>query len=247
MKKILIVLCVTLLSLIAVGYKVVNAEEKQRQIIYQLSANVSGGVENESVILSGVKKGDGLFYEDIKITVFEEKSGKLLHTLIPTFNYGFEPSVLPVDFDGDGISEIFYSAIDSKNANGYYYIYDFLSEAVKTIYDFEVDTLNCSAKFNNYYKVLLNLGKKTVVVDISHKDKASLSKLYTNDGKLYKQALASVSSVKRVYPCFIDGEFDLVVVREVTGENAKDLICLIVSVLELDNDGFEVEKILVSH
>lgn len=238
MKKLFVLIgLVALVSLF--NFKNVNAEEKQHHIIKQISANVLGDGECESVIISGVKNQDSTYFEEIKITVFEEKSGRLLCSQIPTINCGFEPSVLAVDFDGDNLSEIFYSSQSEKG--GAYYVYSFLG-GVKTLYDFEVDSPICSAKYQNYYKLRVNLGKKAVNVDISYKDKNYLSKLYMPNGKLYKNAKASVSKVDKVYPISVDGVYKLLSTRNVTGENNSDLICKIVTLKSLNGGVFEVDN-----
>ena len=102
-----LVVCMILLcfSLLLSGR--VTALEKERKIVFQSSINLLGDQEVETIVLSGVEKEGSPFYEDIKITVFEEKSGKLLHAISPNVNYGFNPKLSIIDFDLDGISEVF--------------------------------------------------------------------------------------------------------------------------------------------
>lgn len=238
MKKLFVLIGLVAL-VFSFNFKNVVAEEKQHHIIKQISANVLGDGECESVIISGVKNQDSTFYEEIKITVFEEKSGRLLFSQIPTINCGFEPDILSIDFDGDSVCEIFYSSQNEKG--GSYYVYSFL-DGVKALYDFELDTPTYSAKYENYYKVRVNLGKKEVSVDISYRDKNCLSKLYMPSGKLYKNAKASVLKVDKVYPISVDGDYKLLTFRKITGENSGDLICKIVEVCSLKGDVFEVDN-----
>lgn len=241
MKKIFVLIGILGLITCSSIFYVSKAEEKQHLIIYQTEANVTGDIDSESVMLSGVKKGESPFYEDIKITVFDEKSGRLLYTQIPTINCGFSPNISAVDFDGDGLCEIFYSAQNASD-DGCYYVYNFSSENAKTLYDFEVDASIYFAKYQNYYKACVSLLKKEVSVDLSHKGKDYLSKLYAPDGRLYKQALATVSNVNRVYTLYKGDKHLLVAVRKVTGENLSDLICSIVTAYNLNNGAFEIES-----
>ena len=83
---------------------------KERKIIYQTEINLLGDEQVETIILSGVEKQESPFYEDIKITVLEQRSGNLLYSLSPNVNYGFEPKLSLIDFDLDGVYEVFYSA-----------------------------------------------------------------------------------------------------------------------------------------
>ena len=238
MKKLFVLIGLVAL-VFSFNFKSAVAEEKQHHIIKEVIANVLGDGECESVIISGVKNQDSAFYEEIKITVFEEKSGRLLFSQIPTINCGFEPDILPIDFDGDSVCEIFYSSQNEKG--GSYYVYSFLDGA-KTLYDFELDQPSCSTKYENYYKLSVNLGKKVVSVDLSNKDKNYLSKLYMPSGKLYKNAKAGVSKVDKVYPIYVEGGYKLLTVRSVTGENSGDVICKIVTLYFLNGGVFNVDN-----
>ena len=235
-----LVVCMILLcfSLLLSGR--VTAEEKERKIIFQSSINFLGDEEVETIVLSGVEKEGSPFYEDIKITVFEEKTGKLLHAISPNVNYGFNPKLSIIDFDLDGISEVFYSAESGLNEkNGYFYVFSFNGE-FNVVYDFEVDINPFTAKYQNYYKVSVKRADKEFLIDISSKGSSYLNKLYTPNGKLQKQCLATVSKVNSVIPYYnyLKNEYFIKVVRKVSGENASDFICNAACDLEFKNGKF---------
>ncbi len=238
MKKLILPI---LLIISAFCYNLYSAKalnlDSERQIIMQLYANVTGDEQEEIIILSGINKSNSSLYENLKINVFEDKSGKLLFSVIPTVNYGFNPNISALNFSEDGYSQIFYkSDADDKNSNVYVYAFN-LQNAV-TLYDFEVDTTSFSAKHIDYYKVLVSCGDKNYKVDISSKGKNYLSKLYFENGKLQKQSPARVSNNINAYPYKSGNKFYLAVIREVTGETVNDVICNPITILELKDGKF---------
>ena len=207
----------------------VSAEENERDIIYQQTANLYGGSEDELIVLSGVKKNDTTFFEDIKITVFDNLSGKLIKTFIPTINYGFEPKITLIDFDLDGVLEVFYSSKPNiKDESGCFYALSFEKDDC-LLYDFEVDVTPISARYKNYYKVEVKAGSNSYLVDISYKPKNYLNKLYNSNGKLYKECRLSISCVLAVYPYYnySDNLYYIKCARKVFGESESDVICFV--------------------
>ncbi len=242
-----LVISMLLLSFFTFFINSVSAEEKERKIIFQTAINLVGDEQVETIVVSGVEKKNSPFYEDIKLTVFEEKSGKLLYTLTPNVNYGFEPKLSLIDFDLDGVFEVFYSAESGViDKGGYFYVFSFDGD-YKTLYDFEVDVNPFTAKYQNYYKIAVSRGEKDFLIDVTNKGNEYINKLYTPNGKLQKQTLASVSGVNTVIPYYnyLKNEYFIKVVRKVTGENSTDFICNAVTDLEYKNKRFKEIKTYV--
>ena len=245
-KKFLITILLIFTAFLPVKVRALS-NQKERKIIFQTEINLLGDEQVETIILSGVEKQESPFYEDIKITVFEQRSGKLLYSLSPNVNYGYEPKLSLVDFDLDGVFEVFYSAESGAvNKGGYFYVYTFNNDIV-TLYDFEVDVNLFTAKYQNYYKVAVKGGEKEFLIDISSRGDKYLSKLYTKNAKLQKQTLASVSGVNMVIPYYnyLKNEYIIKVVRKVSGENISDVICKAVTDLEFVDNKFKVKTTYV--
>ena len=240
MKKVtLIILLFTLF--IPVNLSVASASDSDRQIITQIYCNVMGDEEEEIIVLSGNKKGDGSFFENLKINVFEDKSGKLLHSIIPTVNYGFNPTVSAINFSLSGHYQIFYKS-DSDNLIKNVYVYTFKEQEPKILYDFDLEISTLSARYDDYYKVLVSSLDNNYKVDISYKGKEYLSKIYTNNGKLLKQIPARVSKAVNAFP-YLDGNtYYLAVTREISGETESDILCTFVTLLELKENSFTLFK-----
>ena len=243
--KLLLVLSLLFLSTLSLNFVSAEQGEKERVIICQTNVNACGDEEVETVVLSAVEKEGSPFFEDIKITVFENKSGKLLSTLRPTINYGYNPTVTPIDFDGNGVCELLFSAKnDPSSDDSCFYVFGSDAEEFFTLYDFETDVFQLQANYKNYYKVALNLDKDTFLVDISNKDRNYLSKLYNENGKLYKECKLSVSSVKSVVPTYSyeTGGYNLIIIRRVFGYDRSDVICRVATTLSLVKGKFTKNK-----
>lgn len=229
MKKFIAMLALSLTVFGAVNAYSVYAEAaggaQEQKIIKEYKANVSGDEREEDIILSGTKGSDTPFYENIKITVSEQKTGKTLYTITPTVNYGYDPDLLIADFTGNGVNEIFYGATSGGSGGfGYFYLYG-TDGAVKTLFDFQTAISPYTAKYENFYKVKVAGGKKVFIIDISLRGKDYLDKLYKN-GRLIKKTNADISAVNYVVPQFNSstGIFSLNVIRRITGLYSADLL-----------------------
>ena len=239
--KWLLVLSFLFISSLSLNYVSAEQGEKERVIIYQTTINACYDEEMETLVLSAVQKEGSPLYEDIKITVFENKSGKLISTLRPRINYGYNPTVTPIDFDGNGVYELFFTAKSNLSSDlSSFYVFGCNSEEFSTFYDFETDVFQFNAKYKNYYKAELNLEKETYLIDISNKDINNLSKLYNENGKLYKECKLSLSSVKAVIPTYLSDKngYNLFIIRDVFGYDSGDIICRVATSLSLSNSTF---------
>ena len=236
-----------LLSFISLFNNKVIAEEKERKIIFQSTVNLLEGEQIERIVLSGVEKEGSPFYEDVKLTVFDEKSGKLLYSITPNVNFGYQPKLSFIDFDLDGVMEVFYSAESGiVGGGGYFYVFGFNGK-INTYYDFDLDKKPFTAKYQDYYKVSVKRGEKEFLIDICKKGNDYLNKIYTPNGKLQKQTLASVSKVYSVIPYYnyAKNKHFIKVLRKVSGENPNDCICYANVDLELENYEFKQVKLSV--
>ncbi len=225
MKKIVNVLIIIILAL-SVKFKIVNAKENstiQNQIIIkEVEMDLTGDGKVENVILTGSQKEGSPLYENIKITVSDNKTGLTLFSITPTTNIGYEPTIMLGDFTGNGLPELFYGASNSSFDCGYYYLYAF-TDKVLTLYDYERDFCSCKVVFKDWYNVEVFNSESSYNIDISRKE--YINSIY-NEGKLIKDINGEVSNVTRVSP-FFDSDTEryfLSVARKITGVNSLDVI-----------------------
>lgn len=236
MKKFLslFVILVISLSLSYIKANSFKAIELTTQIIKSEDADITGNGKAETVILSGVNVSGSPFYENIKITVSDNKTGTTLFSITPTTNFGYEPIIMVGDFTGDNVSEIFYGASSGNGEYGYYYLYC-LGEEIKCLFDYESDFTSYNAVYDNWYKVKVFDDTTFKYLDVSNK-KDSLSSIY-NNGILNKEVKANITNVCRVSPCF---NYDLncytlQVYRQITGFDSSEVYGYLVETYNYSN------------
>lgn len=243
MKKLLILFVILILSFIVKPSAVTTnaVYDLTSQIIKSECADILGNGKDETVILSGVNLGDGPFYENIKITVSDSKTGTTLFSITPTKNFGYEPTIMVGDFTSDGVCEIFYGALSGNDDYGYYYLYS-LNGEVKTLFDYESDVSSFNAVYENWYKVKVFNDNVYKYIDISNK-KENLKSIY-NNGILVKEVKANVTAVNKVYPCFnyYLNSYTLQVGRKIIGVNPNDVIGYLVETYNYTNNENGIEK-----
>ncbi|MBO5888838.1 MAG: hypothetical protein J6Q58_01715 [Clostridia bacterium] len=241
MKKFIVLLAFIFLTT-SVKFFSVSAKENfaiQSQIIIKdIEADLTGDGKVEKVILTGSQKESSPLYENIKITVSDNKTGVTLFSITPTTNIGYEPTIMLGDFTLDGLPELFYGALDSTCEFGYYYLYAF-SDSVITLYDYESDFCSCKAVYRDWYNVEVSTNENTYNIDISNKD--YIGYVYSG-GKLKKEMFADISKGCKVSP-YYDVEkqiYTLLVARKITGIDRQDLIGYLV-----DNYSFNENQTMI--
>ncbi len=216
---------------IVANAQALNADSLVHTIIKEISADVNGDGKQEEIILSGSKKEDSPFYENVKITVSDLKSGSTLYSVIPTTSYGFNPTIMTGDFTGDGVLDLFYGATSGGSGGfGYFYLYTFIDEEAKTLFDYENFICPYKAEYQNYYKIKVYNDDKSFLIDLSNKKLDYLDKLYKK-GILKESKEANIASVNYVFPYFNStlNVFSLSVVRRITGDSSSDLLGYLVN------------------
>ncbi len=225
MKKFVFLLIIFLLSFNVKFFRV-NAQENltlQNQIIIkEVEVDLTGDKKVENVILSGSQKEGSPLYENIKITVSDNKTGLTLFSITPTTNFGYEPTIMLGDFTGDGLPELFYGASNASCDLGYYYLYSFIDK-VSTLYDYESDFCLYKAVFRDWYNLEIFNSVNSYKIDISKKD--YLHSIY-KEGQLINSLNGEISKVSKVSPYYdADKEiYMLSVARRITGLYPLDVI-----------------------
>ncbi len=225
MKKFVFLLILLLLTFNVKFYKakaVENLALQNQIIIKDLEVDLTGDKKVENVILSGSQKEGSPLYENIKITVSDNKTGLTLFSITPTTNFGFEPTIFLGDFTGDGLPELFYGASNGSCDLGYYYLYSFNDKAL-TLYDYESDLCLYKAVFRDWYNLEIYNNVNSYKIDISKKD--YLHSIY-KEGQLIKSVNGEISKVSRVSPYYDSSKeiYMLSVVRKITGLYPLDVI-----------------------
>lgn len=150
----------------------------------------------------------GKYYEnspyvtDIEIKVFQGTS--LIYSFVPKTNYGFSPKLLALDFKGNGLNQIFYSA-DSGGSGGYgfYYVFELNQNEAITLFDYEIFSENNKYKgrFLDDFRAIIEGNGKQYHLDVSNMDEFYKDLIYTKEGKV-KLPEIDIGEVNTVFPYY---------------------------------------------
>jgi hypothetical protein len=231
MKKLLILSLISF-TICTFNFKIANAQTNldiNSQIIKSLETDLTGDGKTENIILSGVSLNNSPLYENIKITISDNKTGATLFSIIPTTNIGYEPTIMLGDFTGDGLCELFYAS-STNDKVGCYYLYAF-NEDYLVLYDYESDITNCVATYEDWYKLKVYNEDNSYIVDLSNNSK-ELNSIY-NDGKVIDNINAKISNAVKVFPYYDYSlnKYSLLVIRNITTKNSGVVLCNLVESL----------------
>ncbi|SEH90204.1 hypothetical protein SAMN05192559_105199 [Halobacillus karajensis] len=213
-------------------------------ILSYARGDVNGDFIEDQVFLVGEKTSDSPYITNITL-VIQDGQTNLFYSVPLKTNMGYQPRLFLGDFTGDGVDNILIS-MDSggSGAFGYYYLYSFVNNKPKVLFDYEVfdGQFNYEVNYQNNYKV--EIINKTLqlsfIIDLSNRDPEYLSEIYHSDGKLKSPLQGSVSGLNTLYPVDFDGDgvYDLYAFQRIIGRYNADGLGLVQTPLTWKNTHF---------
>ncbi len=168
------------------------------------------------------------FTDNIRLMIVDGRTGcKTIVNLKE--NAGYMPTIFLGDFNGDKVDDILIS-IDSGGSGGYafYYIYSFLNNELKMLFDFEEfnKEYEYTVNYMDNYKVEVNSkGTQTkYILDITYKGEDYLSEIYDKNGKLKEPIQGWVNPLGGLSPIDFqrDGTYELYAEQRIAGRYNAD-------------------------
>ena len=227
-------------------YNKTSQSEKKVYIIDFKQSDVTGDGILDNIYLVGTKSSgtDSPLVGDIALIVQDGITGSYTKVSLKE-NSGYNPTMFIGDFTGDRINDILVS-IDSggSGAIGYYYVYSFVNNSPKKLFDFE--------KFNQEYEYEVNYKDNYIVeviskklntrymIDIRYKGKEYLSEIYDENGKLKEPIEGWVDPISGLYPVDFqrDGIYELYTFQRISGRYHADALGYVQTSLEWDKSKF---------
>lgn len=248
MKRIILLLAVLLTGFVSLQSNVVAEDDviaKGKESVVEVRiANVISKDKLNKVVLYGTYKDDSQFAENIRIEVKELKTDKVIMTVKPKENAGYNPTILPADFTGDDLKEIFLG-INSGGSGGfgYFYVYSLADAKENILFSNESWNVKYTANYQDCYKVKVSNENKSqnFIIDLSLRDSEYLASIYDKNGKLLEPKSADVSGVNTVFPYLnsAQGVFQLEVLQRITGLYNADQLGYVVNQLNYENGQFK--------
>jgi hypothetical protein len=212
--------------------------ERQVDItIDRKTGDVNGDGAIDNVYLTGSKEADGIIINNIKIDI---KNGKIYNIALKT-DKGYNPRLFLGDFSKNNVKDILVSIESgSTGLEGYFYIYSFMDNISKKLFDFE--------EFNNKYQYdvtykdnyILNIKSEfsTREFNINVGNIVSERALYDSNGKLIKPLKGRVSKIIELRPISNNNGYDIETVQRVIGYYEGDILGMIMTSLSFNGSGF---------
>jgi hypothetical protein len=225
-----------------------RSEMTQLNIIAFAQGDVTGDRIPDSVYLTGIKSSDSPFTRNITLLVRDGRTG--IFAGVPlSENAGYKPRLFLGEFTGDGAADILIS-IDSGGSGAimYHYIYSFINNMPKLLFDFEVYNEEYKYEVNyldNYrVEVVSNKNDRRYIIDISTRDKEYLNEVYDDNGKLNSPIRGFVNPLSGLYPVDFDsdGISELLAYQKIAGRYNADALGYVQNTLKWNNNSFALDN-----
>jgi hypothetical protein len=217
-------------------------------IVTYARGDVTGDGIPDNVYLTGVKTPESPFVQNITLVIRDGRTG--ISTTIPLReNAGYNPTLFLGDFTGDGVDDILIG-IASGGSGGmmYYYIYSFLHNMARLLFDFNVynEQYQYTVTYKDQYKVevVSKSNNQKYIIDISTRSAEYLNEIYDKNGKLKEPITGFVNPISGLYPVDFDsnGVYELLAYQKIAGRYNADSLGYIQNILKWKNSRFALDN-----
>ena len=215
-----------------------------QNIVSYTRGDVNGDRVPDNVYLTGTKSPESPFIQNITLVIQNGMTG--IFTSIPLEeNAGYNPVLTLWDFTGDRVNDILIGiASGGSGAIMYYYIYSFIGNSVKLMFD--VNKYNGQYKYDVIYQnnfkveVISRENQQKYIIDISNRDAEYLNEIYNEDGILKTPIAGFVNPLSGLFPVDFDsdGVYELLAYQKIAGRYNADSLGYILNTLKWENSRF---------
>lgn len=223
---------------------------KNREVVSSAYGDVNGDGIIDYVFLTAVKSADpsSPFLESISLNIQDGATNGIYSlSLDENGDAGYNPTLFLGDFTGDSIMDILIT-IDSGGSGAFTfdYVYSFINNQPRKLFNFnEYNEQNqYTVAYLDYYKVSVvsPATDQSYLIDISGRDKAYLSQIYHEDGRLKKPVEGMADGVSGFYPVDMnrDGIYEIQAYQKISGLFHADALGYIINTLQWNDQTFSI-------
>ncbi len=206
--------------------------------------DVNGDGVPDNVYLTGVRTPESPFVQRITLVIQDGRTGTSNRIPLKS-DAGYNPTLFLGDFTGDGVKDIMIS-IASGGSGGtmYYYIYSYVGNNPKLLFDYEVfnEAYQYEVNYMDFYKVQVKSIKNNTmyIIDISNRERDYLNEIYDQNGKLKSPIKGWVNPISGLYPIDFDsnGVYELLAYQRIAGRYNADSLGYVLTTLKWDKNQF---------
>ncbi len=206
--------------------------------------DVTGDRVADTVYLTGMMTPTSPYIREITLHVQDGVTGQVTSVSLRE-NAGYNPTIFLGDFTGNGVNDIFISfATGGSGGIMYHYIYSFVNNTPKLLFDFDVynEQYQYKVTYQDDYKVeVVSLeNNKTYIIDISLKGNEYLNEIYYENGKLKSPITGFVNPLSGLYPVDFDYDqiYELLAYQKIAGRYNADSLGYVLNTLTWSDNKF---------
>ncbi|WP_442600254.1 hypothetical protein [Neobacillus sp. D3-1R] len=220
-----------LMSLTAItGVYATNNDETKKTTLLNKQVDITGDGKKEEIIIYGIPNNkDEKVYKKIHLTI-KTANGKNLEK---KYEYGLDPKLKLIDFNHDGVKDVFLTIQRSESGEGNGGVKDYYLYSFKDMIFVELplpETMEIEGQFTNGYKAKISIPdtNKKVVFDLMFKkDQYDNLGMYQN-GKLNEPTELIILPYGKLTPFITkDNHFGLSEMQQISGVSDSDTIAFV--------------------
>ncbi len=207
-----------------------SAQTNMANVVAYARGDVNGDRIPDNVYLTGMKTPEMPFIQNITLVIQDGSTG-MFYSVALKENMGYNPTLFLGDFTGNCVNDILVSIVSgSGGALTYNYVYSFLSNVARLMFNFEVYNreYKYSVKYLDNYRVQVISKKNSqkYTLDITWKGKQYLDEIYDKNGKLKKPIEGTVFGLSGLFPIDFgsDNVYELLAFQSIGGRYAADTL-----------------------